>query len=174
MKRCGRSNLSQASRARLLAMAQYCYNCKGLVVPTERMHCPKCGQDLGRRPEIDLHSAHRMNRPPITNYTIGFWDDIPPSSRGDDCGALLDPRKLVRSGWIDSDELVPRCADPMDSDLIVCWDCYRATHRLESDADGLMDPADVAQWDAARDVRMDRWAQRYDDLNGAPEGEEDR
>ena len=87
-------------------MAQYCYNCKGLVVPTGKLLCPKCGQDLGRRPEIDLHSADQTDRPPITNYTIGFWDDIPQSSRGDDCCALLDPRKLVRPGWIDSDELV--------------------------------------------------------------------
>jgi hypothetical protein len=44
----------------------------------------------------------------------------------------------------------PRCDKAMDSSLVVCWPCYRATNRLSEDP-GIPEFAHyVGVWDAAR------------------------
>ena len=53
----------------------------------------------------------------------------------------------------------PCCGDPMDSNMVVCWVCYRWTDRLTPgsyDDMGFLNmitAADIAEWDAARDGR---------------------
>lgn len=52
----------------------------------------------------------------------------------------------------------PCCDDLMESTLVACWTCYKASHRLEPGTHpnpGLsgsftITQADVARWDAAR------------------------
>ncbi len=44
----------------------------------------------------------------------------------------------------------PRCDKAMDSSLVVCWSCWRATNRLSEDP-GISEFAHyVGVWDAAR------------------------
>lgn len=41
-------------------------------------------------------------------------------------------------------------------------------------AEDFLERREAGQLDDANDDAMDRWARRYDELNGAPENEEDR
>ena len=68
----------------------------------------------------------------------------------------------------------PCCGDPMIEALVVCWDCYRITNRLEADIDHIHESgtttvidrygatayavhvtsAQVAKWDNERNARQ--------------------
>lgn len=62
----------------------------------------------------------------------------------------------------------PCCGDPMQTENVVCWVCYRATNRLapgvHPDPDGTtatdqgyaitITKAQIAEWDRARDERV--------------------
>lgn len=45
----------------------------------------------------------------------------------------------------------PRCLQPMDATLVVCWDCWHATNRLD-ERYVTLERAD--QWDKARNARL--------------------
>jgi hypothetical protein len=54
----------------------------------------------------------------------------------------------------------PRCDQAMASALVVCWPCYRATHRLSEDP-GIEEFAyHVTVWDAARLERHPEYGPR--------------
>ena len=65
----------------------------------------------------------------------------------------------------------PCCGDPMDPSMVVCWDCWHITNRLEADVDHIhpsgtksfsgyhittavhVTSAQVTQWDNERNKR---------------------